>query len=137
MKIPRQQKIQTDLRTKDAQGTEGKKGASKAQKVQRVAKADEVDSLESAIQSGAPAPSSPLTDTVWRGLADLVEKYYGKPITGGEVGLRSSKSPDDVDIDKVVSPEVRAMKTDQLVRAGFGKAEAGQLVDAVAMLLAP
>ncbi len=112
--------------------------AQKAQKSAPVAKTDEVDQLESS--TTAPSQSSPLTEAVMKGLENLAEKFYGgahSPSDGLKVLLRNAE-PAAVDLNKVVSQELRELKASQIARdSGMSKAQAQSLVDNLTLLFAP
>lgn len=114
--------------------------ATKAQRSAPVARADEVDTLVAKGAAEAAAESSPLTDAVFRGLEELATKYYGSstgPSDGLKVLLRGAEMK-SVDIDKVMSPELRDMKALQISKdTGISKDAARELVKNLALLLAP
>jgi len=110
-----------------------------AQQTQKAKAKGPIDQVDAKAQGGVPEASSPLTDTLWEGLAGLAESYYGDASPGpkGGLDLLLKTASGNTDIDAQVSPEMRAMKAQRLSReTGIPAETSKQIVDLVARLLA-
>lgn len=128
-------------KVQQAQGSEvqGPRKAKASQKAQATQSSAALDQVETGTQHGVPSASSPLTDTLWEGLAGLAESYYGDKSQGpkGGLDLLLKTASANTDIDAQISPEMRAMKAQSLSKAtGISAETSKQIVDLVARLLA-
>jgi hypothetical protein len=106
----------------------------KAQSAGSVAQKAPIDQIAQKPQSGKPAASSPLTDTLLAGLAGLAETYYGGSTGATELSLKAQSGTKEVDAQ--VSPELRAMKAQRLARqTGIPAETSQQIVDLAAYIL--
>ena len=106
----------------------------KAKSTGNVAQSAPIDQIAQKAPTGKPAASSPLTDTLLAGLADLAETYYGGSTGATELSLKAQSA--DKEVDAQVSPELRAMKAQRLARQTGIPAETSQkIVDLAAYIL--
>ena len=119
-----------------------KGGASKAQKAGSVGRIDAGDTVDDGAGSPSIEKSSPLSYELLRGLTELARRYYGDlesgPADGLKVLLKSASDQAHIDVDRVISKELRELKANQLTRdIGVDQSIARELVDNLSLLLAP